>query len=312
MSERIRIFDTTLRDGEQTAGVCFSARDKLEIAEQLAALGVDVIEAGFPVSSPEECAAVAGGGRERARRHDLRARARRAQGRRRRRRGAAPRREPAHPRVRERERHAARPPARQDARAGDRAGGRHGEERARVHRRRRVQPDGRDARRPAFVAELVRAVLAAGAGTLNLPDTVGFALPEQVAGMIRGAARGRAGDRGGRDLVPRPGRPRPRDGQQPGGDRGGRAPGRGDDQRDRRARGQHLARGGGAGAARARRAPRRRPASTRRASTRSRSWWPSARASPYRRTRRSSAATPSGTPRASTRTACSSSARPTR
>jgi 2-isopropylmalate synthase len=38
---------------------------------------------------------------------------------------------------------------------------------------------------PAFVAELVRAVLAAGAGTINLPDTVGFALPEQVAGMIR-------------------------------------------------------------------------------------------------------------------------------
>ena len=42
---------------------------------------------------------------------------------------------------------------------------------------------------PAFVAELVRAVLAAGAGTINLPDTVGFALPEQVAGMIRALRR---------------------------------------------------------------------------------------------------------------------------
>src|SRR5262249_60573080 len=59
MQERIRIFDTTLRDGEQAAGVCFSAADKLDIAAGLAALRVDVIEAGFPVSSPEEAAAVA-------------------------------------------------------------------------------------------------------------------------------------------------------------------------------------------------------------------------------------------------------------
>ena len=56
---RIAILDTTLRDGEQSAGVCFSARDKTEIAARLDALGVDVIEAGFPVSSPEEAAAVA-------------------------------------------------------------------------------------------------------------------------------------------------------------------------------------------------------------------------------------------------------------
>ena len=59
MHEGIRIFDTTLRDGEQAAGVCFSAADKVEIAARLAALGVDVIEAGFPVSSREEAAAVA-------------------------------------------------------------------------------------------------------------------------------------------------------------------------------------------------------------------------------------------------------------
>ena len=58
MSEHIHIFDTTLRDGEQAAGVCFSARDKVEIAEQLDAMGVDVIEAGFPVNSPAEAAAV--------------------------------------------------------------------------------------------------------------------------------------------------------------------------------------------------------------------------------------------------------------
>ena len=56
---RITVFDTTLRDGEQAAGVCFSAHDKTEIAVRLEALGVDVIEAGFPVNSPEEAAAVA-------------------------------------------------------------------------------------------------------------------------------------------------------------------------------------------------------------------------------------------------------------
>lgn len=51
-SERIFIFDTTLRDGEQSPGISLNSFEKLEIAEQLARLGVDVIEAGFPVSSP--------------------------------------------------------------------------------------------------------------------------------------------------------------------------------------------------------------------------------------------------------------------
>ncbi len=50
--ERIRIFDTTLRDGEQSPGVALNHQQKLEIAHQLARLGVDVIEAGFPIASP--------------------------------------------------------------------------------------------------------------------------------------------------------------------------------------------------------------------------------------------------------------------
>jgi 2-isopropylmalate synthase len=50
--EKIIIFDTTLRDGEQAPGASLSITEKLEIAQQLAILGVDVIEAGFPVSSP--------------------------------------------------------------------------------------------------------------------------------------------------------------------------------------------------------------------------------------------------------------------
>ncbi|MGD0202684.1 MAG: 2-isopropylmalate synthase [Candidatus Bathyarchaeia archaeon] len=53
-SKSIRIFDTTLRDGEQTPGVSLTADDKIEIARQLSKLGVDVIEAGFPSSSEGE------------------------------------------------------------------------------------------------------------------------------------------------------------------------------------------------------------------------------------------------------------------
>lgn len=51
MSDRIYIFDTTLRDGEQSPGVNLNMREKLEIARQLERLGVDIIEAGFPIAS---------------------------------------------------------------------------------------------------------------------------------------------------------------------------------------------------------------------------------------------------------------------
>src|SRR6266478_1685452 len=50
--DRVRIFDTTLRDGEQSPGISLNVHEKLEIASQLARLGVDVIEAGFPIASP--------------------------------------------------------------------------------------------------------------------------------------------------------------------------------------------------------------------------------------------------------------------
>jgi len=54
MSEHIRIFDTTLRDGEQTPGISLTAEEKVRIARQLDKLGVDAVEAGFPVSSAGE------------------------------------------------------------------------------------------------------------------------------------------------------------------------------------------------------------------------------------------------------------------
>jgi 2-isopropylmalate synthase len=56
--DRVRIFDTTLRDGEQSPGISLDVAEKLEIAEQLARLGVDVIEAGFPIASEGDFEAV--------------------------------------------------------------------------------------------------------------------------------------------------------------------------------------------------------------------------------------------------------------
>src|SRR6201993_5168759 len=56
--DRVLIFDTTLRDGEQSPGISLNTQEKLEIAHQLARLGVDVIEAGFPITSPGDFEAV--------------------------------------------------------------------------------------------------------------------------------------------------------------------------------------------------------------------------------------------------------------
>ncbi|MBA4389037.1 MAG: 2-isopropylmalate synthase [Verrucomicrobia bacterium] len=57
-TDRVIIFDTTLRDGEQSPGASLNHREKIEIAHALAALNVDVIEAGFPIASPDDFKAV--------------------------------------------------------------------------------------------------------------------------------------------------------------------------------------------------------------------------------------------------------------
>jgi len=54
----VKIFDTTLRDGEQSPGATMSTEEKLQVAEQLVRLNVDIIEAGFPSASPGDLAAV--------------------------------------------------------------------------------------------------------------------------------------------------------------------------------------------------------------------------------------------------------------
>ncbi|KPK38080.1 MAG: 2-isopropylmalate synthase, partial [Omnitrophica WOR_2 bacterium SM23_29] len=56
--EKIIIFDTTLRDGEQSPGASLGSQEKFEIAKQLARLNVDIIEAGFPISSPGDFEAI--------------------------------------------------------------------------------------------------------------------------------------------------------------------------------------------------------------------------------------------------------------
>ncbi len=58
MSDQVYIFDTTLRDGEQAPGASMSLSEKIKIAHQLAALNVDIIEAGFPISSPQDAESV--------------------------------------------------------------------------------------------------------------------------------------------------------------------------------------------------------------------------------------------------------------
>jgi len=56
MSDRLIIFDTTLRDGEQSPGASMTREEKMRIAKQLERLKVDVIEAGFPASRTARCA----------------------------------------------------------------------------------------------------------------------------------------------------------------------------------------------------------------------------------------------------------------
>src|SRR5512139_1991277 len=58
MTNYVRIFDTTLRDGEQSPGATMTAAEKMEVARALARLGVDIIEAGFPAASPDDLEAV--------------------------------------------------------------------------------------------------------------------------------------------------------------------------------------------------------------------------------------------------------------
>ena len=141
---RVLIFDTTLRDGEQSPGISLNATEKLEIAQQLARLGVDIIEAGFPISSPGDFEAVQTIARAGRGAGDRRARAD-ASRRHRRRLERRPRlRAAADPHVHLDVGHPHRPPAPDDSRRRTRPGAGGRGPREELPRRRRVLADGRD------------------------------------------------------------------------------------------------------------------------------------------------------------------------
>ncbi|MDE3135815.1 MAG: 2-isopropylmalate synthase [Acidobacteriota bacterium] len=182
--DTVRIFDTSLRDGEQSPGFSMTPEEKLRLAAQLEELGVDVIEAGFPIASDGDLAAVRAVSRQ-TRRAQVAALARAAQADV----DAALRAlEPAlHPRV-----HVFL--ATSDLHLEYKLRISRGEALERICRMVRyarehapeVEFSAEDASRsdPEYLAEVMVAAADAGATILNLPDTVGYTTPEEYAAMF--------------------------------------------------------------------------------------------------------------------------------
>jgi 2-isopropylmalate synthase len=185
MSELVRIFDTTLRDGEQSPGCSMNLAEKLAIARQLERLGVDVIEAGFPIASEgdfESVKAVAAEvrgtsicGLARTGREDVERASQALEG------AAAPR---IHTFIATSDihlEHKLRMSREQVLAEVDRA----------VRQARGYVDDvefsAEDATRSdwAFLVEVFRTAIEAGASTLNVPDTVGYTQPDEYARLIR-------------------------------------------------------------------------------------------------------------------------------
>ncbi|HKD03207.1 MAG TPA: 2-isopropylmalate synthase [Terriglobales bacterium] len=182
---RITVFDTTLRDGEQSPGCSMNTQEKLRMAHQLDRLGVDVIEAGFPIASDGDFEAVQAiaavvhrpviAGLARACKADIE-------------------------RAWQALHHAARPRIHVFLATSDI----HLKYKLRISREQCLE-QARDAVRlakslsndvefspedatrtdPEFLCQLLEAVVEAGATTLNIPDTVGYSMPEEFAGLIR-------------------------------------------------------------------------------------------------------------------------------
>ncbi len=185
-SERVRILDTTLRDGEQSPGASMGPEEKLEMALQLEVLGVDVLEAGFPSSSPAEFESVRRIAEAlthpvvaclaRVVKKDIEI-AREALG--------PARRARCHVFVATSEIHMTHKLRKSPAQVLELAveAVRHARERFED-----VEFSAEDATRtdPGFLAEIVAAVVDSGATTVNLPDTVGYALPADIVAMFHG------------------------------------------------------------------------------------------------------------------------------
>src|SRR3954467_15455206 len=188
-SRRIAVFDTTLRDGEQSPGIALRPEQKADVARQLERLGVDVIEAGFAAASPGDAEGVRAVGRAvgsvtvaslaRTRREDIDAAVAALE--------EAPRSRlhiflatsPVHM-----EKKLRMTPDEVEAAAAASVA----YARGRVDE---VEFSCEDATRsePAFVARVCAAAVAAGADVINLPDTTGYALPTEYAAFIREVVR---------------------------------------------------------------------------------------------------------------------------
>ncbi len=184
-ADKVYLFDSTLRDGEQTPGARLNYEEKLEVARQLARLGVDIIEAGFPVSSPGEKKAVQNIARlvkgpvicglARAVQGDI---------------------DVAWEAIREAE----RPRLHVFLGASDihmqyklkkdpKLLIEQGVEAVKYARRFtndiEYSPEDATRAREEYLYELLEAIIKAGATTINIPDTVGYAVPEEFGALIR-------------------------------------------------------------------------------------------------------------------------------
>jgi 2-isopropylmalate synthase len=185
-SEKVAVFDTTLRDGEQSPGAALSVEEKLELARVLADMGVDVIEAGFPISSPGDFRAVEVIAEEvrgciicgltRANREDIDA-------------AAAALRKAARPRI-----HTGLGVSDihlRDKLRTDRQQAKQWAIEAVKYAKRLVedvQYFAEDAGRadPEYLYQVLEAVIEAGATVVNIPDTTGYTTPEEFGVLIRG------------------------------------------------------------------------------------------------------------------------------
>ena len=187
---RIQIFDTTLRDGEQSPGIALQPHEKAEIAEQLERLGVDVIEAGFAGASPGDFEGVRAVARA-VTGPTVASLVRTVQdGHRRRRRGARGR--AAAPASTSFSRRARCTWRRSSASSRTRSSSAHAGPSA-TRPRGSTRSSSRARTRPApiraFVAGVCRVAIEAGATIINLPDTVGYALPGEYAAFIADVRR---------------------------------------------------------------------------------------------------------------------------
>ncbi|MBV8903377.1 MAG: 2-isopropylmalate synthase [Acidobacteriia bacterium] len=189
MSERIYIFDTTLRDGEQSPGCSMTVTEKLRMARKLAELGVDVLEAGFPIASAGDFEAVDTISREfpwvhvaalaRACTLDVE-------------RAAESLRRAKRPRIHcfiatsdihlKYKLKKSRQQVLEEAVAAVELARRYVDD---------VEFSAEDGSRtdPDYLEQVSKAVVAAGARTVNIPDTVGFSVPEEYGALIRRIVR---------------------------------------------------------------------------------------------------------------------------